>query len=279
MYSDGGEGASPDCISMTLAALKDTVSRYDLPHSVSTTTSKELLGGAWQQHCRLLVMPGGRDLPYCGELDGQGNQYIRDYVLGGGSYLGICAGGYYGSAYVEFDKGDPGMEVVGPRELAFFLVTAQGPVFPGFTYEASTGAYAAGTTITESGSEVLGLPVDTFSLFYNGGCDFAPRDTANSNNCALSSSYEVLAAYTGQSEPRPPSPSPHLSSSSAVVGGGVGRGRVILSGLHFEASMALLAQHYPQDERVNSLLPVLKSSEQQRQLLCDACIRYLLHSI
>ena len=44
---------------------------------VDTLTSEALVGGSWQRKCALLVMPGGADLPYCAELNGQGNQLIR----------------------------------------------------------------------------------------------------------------------------------------------------------------------------------------------------------
>ena len=48
-----------------------------------------------------------------------GNERIREYVSKGGKYLGICAGGYYASSYVEFEKSTT-LEVLGDRELSFF---------------------------------------------------------------------------------------------------------------------------------------------------------------
>ena len=53
-----------------------------------------------------------------------------DYVKSGGSYLGLCAGAYYGCARVVFEPGTP-LEVVGGRELQFFPGTARGAAFPG----------------------------------------------------------------------------------------------------------------------------------------------------
>ncbi|MEW5299670.1 MAG: hypothetical protein WDW36_002662 [Sanguina aurantia] len=70
-------------------------------------------------------MPGGADLPYCRLLNGQGNNMITEYVKGGGSYLGLCAGAYYGCSSVEFEPGSS-MEVSGDRELAFFPGVAVG---------------------------------------------------------------------------------------------------------------------------------------------------------
>ncbi|EFJ50700.1 hypothetical protein VOLCADRAFT_88490 [Volvox carteri f. nagariensis] len=87
-------------------------------------------------------MPGGADLPYCKHLNGHGNRLLRDYVAGGGSYLGICAGAYYACRRVEFEVGGP-LEVVGDRELCFFPGAARGPAYPGFDYLSERGAQAA----------------------------------------------------------------------------------------------------------------------------------------
>lgn len=271
VYSDGGVGASINCVTMTTASLRDAASRANLPYVVRTTTSKELVGSKWRESCRLLVMPGGRDLPYCEELDGQGNGQISSFVQEGGSYLGICAGAYYGSAYVEFAQGDPDMEVVGPRELAFLPVTAKGPVFPGYSYETNEGAHSAGVAVTKAGGQILGLSEEPLSLFYNGGCNFAPR---GSGKC---SQYQVMLTYTGQSEPRPPNTPSNASSTPGVIGGRVGEGKVMLSGLHFEASVPLLEECYHGDDYVTTLLPILKLSEHQRRLLFDSCLLYLLN--
>ena len=217
-------------------------------------------------------MPGGRDLPYCKELDGAGNQEIGQFVKEGGSYLGICAGAYYGSAYVEFAKGDPHMEVIGPRELAFLPVTAKGPVFPGYSYETNAGAHAAGVVVTKAGGEMLGLSEESLSLFYNGGCNFFPRGSKEGDQL-----YQVLLEYTGHSEPHPPDPSPDVAATAGLIGGHVGEGKVMLSGLHFEASVPLLEECYHGDNYITPLLPILKQSEHQRQTLFDACILYLLN--
>ena len=55
---------------------------------------------------------------------------FAEYVNGGGSYLGLCAGAYYACARVEFEMGSE-LEVVGERELAFFPGIGRGSVAPG----------------------------------------------------------------------------------------------------------------------------------------------------
>lgn len=63
---------------------------------------------------------------------------------GGGKFLGICAGAYYGSCEVKFETEGP-LEVVGKRELQFFPGTAYGPAYGlrKFCYENNSGAQIA----------------------------------------------------------------------------------------------------------------------------------------
>ncbi len=89
MYTDGGEGASPDCVAMTIDSL---VKSLPSDYSLATTTSEELRVGHWMKDTCLLVMPGGRDLPYTRDLEGTANDNIRQFVASGGAYLGLCAG-------------------------------------------------------------------------------------------------------------------------------------------------------------------------------------------
>lgn len=79
---------------------------------------------------------------YCRSLNGNGNRRIDQYVRRGGSYLGLCAGGYYGTSKCEFEVGNKVLEVVGSRELAFFPGTCRGCAFKGFVYHSEAGAKA-----------------------------------------------------------------------------------------------------------------------------------------
>src|SRR5439155_581244 len=90
-------------------------------------SKEEILRGELARYS-LFIMPGGRDQPYHAGLQGEANQQIRAFVEEGGAYVGICAGAYYGSARVEFDRGFP-LEVCEERELCFFSGTAVGPAY------------------------------------------------------------------------------------------------------------------------------------------------------
>jgi biotin--protein ligase len=197
IYCYCDEGVDQECL--------DECIRQWSPFSTCTKISaRELVTTLWMKRADLFVMPGGRDLPYVEALNGRGVQIIHDYVSSGGKFLGICAGAYFASSYVEFDKGGD-LEVLGERALKFFPGKAIGPAFFPFKYN------------SEAGAKVLPLSYNStfeqFSAysFYNGGCFFEPSP---------SSQYRVLATYE--------------DGRAAIVTCSVLQGTALLSGVHFE---------------------------------------------
>ena len=78
-----------------------------------------IIAGRWIESAALLVIGGGYDLGFLRALGPDGAALVKSYVETGGSYLGLCAGAYFASAQVTFDKGGD-LEVCGPRPLGFF---------------------------------------------------------------------------------------------------------------------------------------------------------------
>ncbi len=156
----------------------------------------------------LFIMPGGRDRPYHAALKGAGNAQIRSYVENGGTYLGICAGAYYGCKTVEFDRGYP-LEVCEERELSFFPGKAIGPAYGKgtFEYESDKGARL-------SKIETANGP---FFAYYNGGCYFEGDFTH----------VKILARYLDLPG-HPP----------AIIECSIGKGKAILSGVHLEITLS-----------------------------------------
>ncbi len=167
-------------------------------------TSEELKNKQWMQKARLIVFPGGQDIFYHQKLSGKANDWIYEFVSKGGSYLGICAGAYFGTAFVEFDKGGA-LEVLQKRELQFFPGKSIGPVL---------GVYQYGSEI---GAKTLKIKTEKTSFFsyYNGGCFF--------ENAHKYKSIEVIGRY----EELPDKP-------AAIIRTTIGKGKVILSGVHLE---------------------------------------------
>lgn len=170
------------------------------------------------QNISFFIMPGGRDRLYHQILQGEGNAKIRSFVENGGTYLGICAGGYYGCKRVEFDRGFP-LEVCEERELAFFSGTGIGPAYGGgtFSYDSEKGARLA----------KIGTANGVFYSYYNGGCFFEGDFTH----------IRILARYLDLPDLPP-----------AIIECPVGRGKAILSGVHLEKRLSHLPQRFPSDE-------------------------------
>lgn len=206
VYADEGVG---------LRSLKQTIKSLEqvIPNNtykIKTINHLGFLEETWESKTALVVFPGGRDVPYHAKLDGKANQRIKAFVEDGGAYLGICAGAYYGSGFVEFEKGCS-LEVCERRHLAFFPGKAIGPAYGSnsFCYDSEKGAKIA--LIEWVGSY---LP-ECYSLYYNGGCFFDSPDQFSNVN--------VLARYADL-EARP----------AAAVQCCVGKGQAFLCGVHPE---------------------------------------------
>jgi len=198
------------------------------PHyAVLSVTGDVLINEPWQTTCALLVIPGGADLGYCRTLNGTGNRRIRSYVYSGGRYLGLCAGGYYGSSRCEFEVGDPAMEVTGPRELEFFPGTCRGSAFSGFQYNSEAGTHAAELKVEKSAFAGAGVLPESFHCYFNGGSVFV--DAAGQRARGI----EILASYTGEL-------SVQAGGKAAVVCCSVGDGKALLTGPHPEFVFPML---------------------------------------
>jgi len=214
-------------------------------YRIRRMNSKTLKSEDWEQETALLVIPGGRDVFYHEALDGPGTSKIRKFVEGGGSYLGICAGAYFGAEAIEFEK-DGNYEVCAQRSLAFFPGLAEGPAYGKNKYriDGLQGIEAARVSWKD----------DHFHVYYNGGCQFI-------------GAYElpgvsVLSSYL-ELEGDP----------AAIISCEIGKGKVVLSGVHFEYSAEALRRNNPYIERIYSLLE--KGDNQRRQFFRET-LSYLL---
>lgn len=184
-------------------------------------TETAILSEPWTASCALLVLPGGADLGYCRTFNGEGNRRIEQYVRRGGSYLGLCAGGYYGSGRCEFEVGNRVLEVVGRRELSFFPGTCRGCTFRGFVYHSEAGAKAVQLKVNQESFTGGPLP-GTFRSYYNGGGVFVDAGKYTDGGVEILASYADPLDVEGGVRP------------AAVVYCKVGDGGVVLTGTHPE---------------------------------------------
>ncbi|MBM3468314.1 MAG: biotin--protein ligase [Alphaproteobacteria bacterium] len=207
-----GPGTSPVAVNHTVYTLKNIVHPL---YSIQKIGLQDIIEGTWESQAALLIMPGGEDVPYGAVLNGAGNQSIKEYVTKGGSYIGFCAGAYYGSKQVLFAQGTR-QEVMGERELAFFPGTAVGPTFQPWDPDSNVGACMA--LLKGNGPLQSILNQQTVGIYMNGGGHFL--------DAHMFPDVEILATYV--QGPHSPLPLPALIDIS------VGKGRVILSGVHCE---------------------------------------------
>lgn len=193
-----GEGANLRCLRTLTSQLRGLPIQLVGPQDLTS---------AWETQTSLLIFPGGRDIPYHNTLKGPPNARIRAFVEQGGHYLGICAGGYYGSQKVEFERNHP-LEVLGDRELAFFPGTASGPAYgPGqFRYDSEAGAKTASLVLTSG---------EKSTAYFNGGCAFLHAEVHP--HISILARYEDIAR-----------------NPAAIVECRVGKGLAVLSGVHPE---------------------------------------------
>lgn len=212
-----GTGATSESVRHCIFSLRQLLSPN---YAVIPISENVILKEPWAPTCALLVFPGGADLGYCRVLNGEGNRRIADYVRRGGSYLGFCAGGYYGSRRCEFEEGNGPLEVIGSRELRFFPGTCRGAAFKGFDYQSEKGARAV-TLKVERG--VLGehAPSETTSYF-NGGGVFVDAKSFGGRKVEVLATFEDDIDVDGG------------DGKAAVVLCSVGNGKAMLSGPHPE---------------------------------------------
>lgn len=161
-------------------------------------------GSEWEKDVDLFVMPGGRDIPYVQALKGRGAERLQAFVQKGGRYLGICAGAYFASSCIEFEKGGP-LEVLGKRPLSFFKGMAYGPALGLGIFRYNSLAGAKMTSLFWKERELL-------SIFYHGGCAFEEIEDT-----------EVICRYAE-----------HPNRAPAIVSSSYGNGKAILCGVHPE---------------------------------------------
>ncbi|KAK4048390.1 biotin holocarboxylase synthetase [Microbotryomycetes sp. JL221] len=183
-----GSGVSASSRDHTVSSLKSFLGRrYD----VQLVTPRSLKEEPWQDSCALLVFPGGRDLPYVFDLEGEATNRIKRWINEGGKYLGFCAGAYFASSRVEFEVGTP-LEVVGDRALSFFPGVCRGTVFPGFDYETESGARQVSVALNRAAfRDAWPQSPSHVHVWYNGGGSFELIDWDGANNAGV----EILGRY------------------------------------------------------------------------------------
>ncbi|KAJ2897574.1 Biotin--protein ligase [Zalerion maritima] len=256
-----GPGASATCISQATHTLRALLSP---DYAVGPISLQTILKEPWQVACALLVFPGGADNPYCDALGGStgGIRKIADYVRKGGKYLGLCAGGYFGSGWCEFEVGNPVLEVVGRRDLQFFPGTCRGGAFKGFQYASEAGARAARIKPDKTAFEKQDIVPEDLRCYCNGGGVFVDAAGMKDSGIEVLASYEDSIDVDGG------------NGKAAVLHCKVGNGAAVVMGPHPEFSAALLPQQ-PHIPHYDSLLKALEEDDEKRLNFLGVCLAKL----
>jgi len=231
VYSD--LGVDPDSLIHTIKSLQKGLAHFEESYRIQRIGASSVINGAWKETAALFVMPGGRDIFYLRELGALGADQIRSFVEAGGNYLGICAGAYFAASAIEFERGGE-FEVMGSRPLAFFPGVASGPAL-------GLGRYAIDS---HRGAEAALVEWDSQKghIYYNGGPTFSTSSSPN---------VEVLARYVNLESP-------------ALLSCQFGKGKALLSGVHFEYSTHNFS---PTNPDLHRIYPLLQRDEEEREEL------------
>lgn len=231
-------GVSPKSFKHTFHTIKLFLGKY---YKVKTISAKDLKLGIWRDKGEILIIPGGADKYYVKRLGVLGEKIIKEFILSGGKFIGICAGAYFASSEVVFAKGSK-IEVIGKRGLALFKGRAVGPVSGGYCYSDNSCAMA----ISVRHSQV-------HRIFFNGGCYFEKAEDFDS--------LEVIAFYDDKGLP-------------AILN--INQGQIILSGVHFEYDPTLLDSN---DIYLNKIKKHLEEDEKARVKLVKKIFSLIIEKV
>jgi len=240
-----GPGVSEECFKHTHQSINKALSAS---YCIKSILPHQVISSSWEENAILFILPGGRDIPYAAALNGAGNQKIRTFIEKGGSFLGICAGGYYAGDFVDFGKDSP-LSIQEKRELSLFSGTVKGPVLAPYDYFSNSGVRSA-KLIWEGDSDFSNQ--DSFSIYYNGGGYFV--------DALEKTGVSVLASYNLEIK------------LPAIIKCRIGLGIAILSGVHFEFDPTILDT---KDTHLQSIIPELIASNNCRVLILKNLLKSL----
>jgi glutamine amidotransferase-like uncharacterized protein len=237
------QGVSGESLRHTVKSLQKEVCLEK--HPLKRIDAQTLKKTDWEKEAALLIIPGGRDVFYTQALKGEGTDKIARFVKEGGSYLGLCAGAYFAAHSIEFEKGCS-LEVCGERDLR---------MYPGLAKGAAYGSNKYSPYNTEAGAEaaLISWGKTPHFVYFNGGCFFVKPEAYPT--------VEVLATYSDLKE-----------DPAAIVCCQFGKGKALLSGVHFEFSAHALNKESPYLKRI---IPLLEKGEERRRELMRAMLQKL----
>ena len=216
-------GTDLECVHQTRQMIQDFVNPY--MYRIELIKAKDIISLNHNQ-CRmenieLMIMPGGRDLPYCNKLNGIGVDMIKKYLYQySGKYIGICAGAYFACKQLHWALKTK-WEICQTRELELFDGIACGPCIKPYYYNSFKGATCVDIYVKELNQNI--------PCYYNGGGHFIPYSIDNDG-------YNVLGYFKNNVvKHKQHKYCVDSNCSNGIIYKEINNGaRILLSGVHFE---------------------------------------------
>ena len=197
--------------------------------SIETINSSEIISGKGLDSSVLaLFIPGGKADCYFEKLGEIGNSNIRNYVINGGIYFGICAGAYYACKNVEFEPDIPESKISAKYKLDLINGTAFGSLYKDFGIDPCAHRPESSAIIK------IKNKFSTYSALYHGGPFFETKD-----------SCQILGYYIKNIK------------KPAIIMKKYGKGKVFVSGVHFEYNV----------DNFQKLLPYMAKNHKYMELV------------
>lgn len=204
VYVDRGVGRS-------LKDLVETLERLDNVEVVRFSAD-QIRQGALRE-VDVIVHPGGSGGGQGRHLGADGREQIREFVRGGGGFIGICAGAYLASSH-----------------YAWSLNLLDAKVFDRAHWARGNGPVKI--ALTPSGQHVLAVRESSVGIHYGQGPLLVPGGDPDLAD------YQTLAHYT-TSIARNGAPATAMQGTTAIALGTFGRGRVLCFSPHPELTDGL----------------------------------------
>ena len=169
------------------------------------------LGAGALAHFDVLIMPGGSASAEARSLGLDGRQTVRQFVAGGGGYVGICAGAYLGTSTYQWYLG---------------LVNAT-------VVDGGRGKDVVTMELTAEGRKLLGEKTAPFEVRYANGPIVVPGKRTDLP------AYKELAVFRTELEMMDREPNVQMNGSPAIVAATHQRGRAMCISPHPEATTGL----------------------------------------
>lgn len=208
-------------------------------------TADEILSGGLSD-ADIIVFPGGSGRQQAKLLGSRGKKIVRDFIEGGGGYVGICAGAYLGTCVSE-----TGLAVADARYLTG-KVMVEGE---GMRSISARGKGTVEIQMTNAGQTVLGYEQLPIQVTYGGGPVLSPGRSPEIDD------YVVLARYSTEVWSFKAQKGT-MVDTPAIVASNFGNGRVILVSPHLEMTPGLEAMV----KRIMFAAAPLSSEEERKSI-------------